>query len=181
MSSVPRKPNRSWVWFFVLLAAAGAGAVAAPLVYNLRQQLRPEQLEAARARWQENGPADYDLAWEVKQDTGTRRDEYLVVVRDRKVWMVKANREVWLARELATPLGGAVGATLGAAAAERPPQRELTGYTVEAMFREMEDDLNKNAAGGRKGFTAASFDSRDGHPVRYTHRAKQWHIKLVRP
>src|SRR5581483_4771996 len=114
----------------------GAGAVVTPLVYNLRQQLKPEQLEQARARWRDNGAADYDLDWEVKQAGEPRPTAYHVIVRGGDVWAVYEDGRLVLANELAAPLGGAVGPTLAAVAPERLPQRELTGYTVEAQFRE---------------------------------------------
>src|SRR5205823_616117 len=129
-----RKPNRSWVWFFLCLAAAGMFAVVTPLVYNFRQQLRPEQLDAARDRWRREGPADYDLLFEEKRDGDPRPDQYRVVVRGGRVCAVYGNGELRLAEEQATPLGAAVGSTLAAVAAERPPQRELTGYTIEGLF-----------------------------------------------
>jgi hypothetical protein len=180
-----RPPNRSWVWFFLLLAAAGAGAVVTPIVYNLRQQLRPEQFEAARARWEKEGPADYDLVWEAKDNREPRPTEYHVIVRGGAVCAVYENGRLLLGQELAAPLGGAVGATLGAV--DRAPRRELTGYTVEALFREMEGDLKASAETGGKDFATASFDPRDGHPIRYIHRVKrssqrlEWNIRLVRP
>jgi hypothetical protein len=180
-----RKPNRSWVWFFLLLAAAGAGAVVVPIVYNLRQQLRPEQLADARARWEKAGPLDYDLVWEAKQDRDPRPTEYHVIVRGGHVCAVSENGHLTLADESAAPLGGAVGPTL--AALERVPRHELTGYTVEAQFREMEENLKKSAESGGKDFATASFDSRDGHPIHYIYRVKrssqrlEWNIRLVRP
>ena len=57
---------RRWVPFFLVLVALGAVAVVVPIVYNLRLQLRPEQLEQARQRWREQGPPDYDLSCERK-------------------------------------------------------------------------------------------------------------------
>ena len=179
--------NRLWIWFFVLLAAAGVFAIAAPLIYNLRQQLRPEQLEAARQRWKENGPRDYDLLWEDKHNTDPRPDEYQVMVRDGKVWVVHINREVLLAKELATPLAGAVGPTVAALATDRVPQRELTGYTVESLFQTIEANLRKNAESNGQNFATASFDPIDGHPSHYVYRVKhsaervEWLIKLLRP
>jgi hypothetical protein len=186
--SAPRVPAKhSWLWFFLLLAAAGVFAVVTPLIYNLRQQLQPEQLEAARERWKQNGPRDYDLMWEVKQYNDQRPDEYHVVVRDGKVWVVQANRDVWLAEELATPLGGAVGPNFSAAVTERLPQHGLTGYTVEAQFQTIEENLRKNAESGGMNFATAAFDKTDGHPLRYIYRVRhtperlEWNVKLIRP
>src|SRR5262245_4015097 len=72
---------RRWVPFFLTLAVLGTLAIALPLVYNLGQQLRPEQLEAARALWAERGPADYDLEVAVAFGRDARPQRYTVLVR----------------------------------------------------------------------------------------------------
>ena len=56
--------DRSWVWFFAVLAALGIAAILIPLVYNVRQQLTPEQVAAARECWRADGPASYVLDYE---------------------------------------------------------------------------------------------------------------------
>jgi hypothetical protein len=210
-SVAPRAANRLWIWFFLLLAVAGGFAVVVPLVYNLWQQLQPEPLEQARQRWEENGPRDYDLLWEEKVNEAPRPTQYLAVVRDGKVWMVHIDHDVLLARELATPLGGAVGtpaaalhqdslmkgaanslgATLGPTATTlmtvRPPQRDLTGYTVEGLFHTIDENLKKNAESGGRNFATATFDKNDGHPTHYVYRVRrtperlEWNVKLLRP
>src|SRR5262249_52219006 len=73
-------PHR-WVPLFLTLTLLGTLAIVLPLVYNLGQQLRPEQLEAARALWAEHGPADYDLEVAVALGRDTRPQRYLVLVR----------------------------------------------------------------------------------------------------
>ena len=179
--------NRSWIWFIGLLSTAGVFAVVVPLIYNLRQQLQPEQFEQARERWKQNGSADYDLLREEKLNDDPRPDQYRAVVRDGKVWLVQINRDVLIAEELATPLGGAVGPAVGALANERPPQRDLTGYTVESLFQTIDKNLKKNAESGGRNFATAAFDSKDGHPIRYIYRVKrsperlEWNVKLLRP
>jgi hypothetical protein len=55
------------MWFFGVLAVLAAVAVGLEIWYNLGQQLTPAQLEAARRRWQEHGPSDYDLVYVVTQ------------------------------------------------------------------------------------------------------------------
>jgi Family of unknown function (DUF6174) len=190
-SEVSKSPRisvkRSAFWFFFLLAIAGAFAVIVPVLFNLRQQLRPEQLDAARERWKQYGPRDYDLLYQAKQDRDPRPDEYQVIVRDGKVSAVFVNREVWLARELATSLGGAIGPAILALATEVVPQRELSGYTVEGLFQRIEQNLEKNAESGGNNFATASFDAKDGHPIRYIYRVKhtperlEWNVRLIRP
>ena len=60
--------RRRWLWFFVTLAGLSALALTTLIVYNLRQQLRPEQLAEARERWQQHRPDDYDLDYTLRQD-----------------------------------------------------------------------------------------------------------------
>jgi predicted outer membrane lipoprotein len=174
------------MWYFAFLGVAGVFAVITPLVYNMRQQLRPEQLEQAQERWKEYGPADYDLLWEEKLDGDPRANEYRTEVRRGKVRRVFVNQDMWLAKELATPLGGGLGLGVAALAKERLPERALTGYTVEGLFKTIEKDLNSNADSGSINFATATFDPKDGHPIRYIYRKRrsqerlEWNVKLVR-
>src|SRR4051794_37300500 len=108
-STSARRPNRSFLWFFALLALGAAFAVAVPIVYNLNQQLKPEQFDAARARWREHGPRDYDLDWLQKTDRQPQPDEYHAKVRGGDAVAVFVNNELLLSHELAAPLGAAAG------------------------------------------------------------------------
>src|SRR4051812_32165483 len=78
--------NRGWLWYFILLAVLTIAATTILAVFNLRQQLAPEQLEAARKAWQEHGPADYSFSYTVKRDDvgGSSTDHYFVKVRGGK-------------------------------------------------------------------------------------------------
>ena len=63
--SPPHPLTRSssrWVWFFILLAVLAPAGSGTLIWFNLRQQLRADQLAEARRRWQEKGPRDYVLA-----------------------------------------------------------------------------------------------------------------------
>jgi hypothetical protein len=62
---IPRRRSRHWLIFFSALTLLAAAAVGLETWYNLRQQLTPEAAEQARALWQERGPADYDLKYNV--------------------------------------------------------------------------------------------------------------------
>jgi hypothetical protein len=100
--------------------------------------------------------------------------------------LVQIKRDVLVAQDLATPLGGAVETPVAAFATERPPQHDLTGYTVEGLFHTIDENLKKNAESGGRNFATASFDLRDGHPIHYIYRVKrtperlEWHVKLLR-
>src|SRR5262249_60155128 len=77
----PRK-NRGWIWFFALLALLTVAGISLNWWFNLRQQLTPEQLAAARALWNAKGPHDYELEY---TEQGSARGTYLVQVRGGKV------------------------------------------------------------------------------------------------
>ena len=50
-----RPRNRRWIWFFAAVATLATAGVSLEVWFNLRQQLTPEQLRQARARWAEKG------------------------------------------------------------------------------------------------------------------------------
>jgi hypothetical protein len=154
-----RRP-RAWIAFFLVLAALAAAVVTVDLVYIrylLSLQLKPEQLAQARARWREHGPRDYDLGYQEKVTRGKQEeaDKYLVQVRGGRAVLVARDGEVLLLDPVA---GFAVGPTVRAVAPER-----ASDYGVEALFDRIEAALRKDAGAGVR----ASFDARDGHPIRY--------------
>src|SRR5262245_54551830 len=104
---MPRIGNpRRWVPVFLTLAVLGTVAVTLPLVYNLGQQLGPEQLDAARVRWAERGPADYDLEVAVAFGRDTRPQRYTVLVRGGKALFSAGEDEL---QALAGPVSALAG------------------------------------------------------------------------
>src|SRR5438445_339376 len=79
--------NRYWIWFFVLVGLLALAAVVTLITYNLGQQLKAEQVTAARGRWEKHGPADYDLFYTIsRQDqNGSAEEEYAIQVRHGRV------------------------------------------------------------------------------------------------
>jgi hypothetical protein len=71
-----------WVWFFVVLAVLGVLGVGLQIRHKMAQQLRPEKLAAARARWQEQGPKNYRLQYTQKVSTP---ETFVVWVRNGRV------------------------------------------------------------------------------------------------
>jgi hypothetical protein len=177
----PAARPRRWVLFFVVLAALAATAVVVPIVYNLSIQLKPEELDAARRRWQENAPADYDLACLVKDEHEGREAierQYLVKVRaGRVVLVVDGNEVVYVDPSLAVVAGPAPWAL-----STEDPAR----IGVPALFDEMEAALRQDESSARRNYATASFDPHDGHPSRYVHRVRgthdrvEWVLKLTR-
>ena len=60
--------SRRWIWFFLLLGILAVAGLSVEIWFNLNQQLTPEKLVEAQARWQANGPRDYTIEYEIKQD-----------------------------------------------------------------------------------------------------------------
>src|SRR5262245_32500287 len=81
-SKIENRKSRNWVWFFIALAVMGAAAIAVNWIYNYRQQLTREQLDAARRLWKEKRPADYDLEY---SKHGSAAGTFRIRVRDGKV------------------------------------------------------------------------------------------------
>jgi hypothetical protein len=176
-----RPRGRRWVAFFIVLGLLGSAAVIVPMVYNLRLQLRPEQLAEARRLWAANGPRDYNLDYLVKTEhAGTvEEDEYMVRVRGGRVVLVASNGEVIY---LAPALAGTVGPAAAFLSRGHPSR-----YGVPALFDEMEAMLRRDEAAGSRNYATAAFDPHDGHPVRYVHRVRgthdriEWTLKLSLP
>jgi hypothetical protein len=141
---MPQAKPRRWIWFFVILALLAATAMAIPLWYNSSRQLTAEQLADARARWKENGPRDYDFRYTTNKSTG--KEEFKVRVRDNKVRSVTRNNV-----EL--------------------EERLYRYHDMPALFGFIEEFLKQDTeearTTGRRVFTIADFDARDGHLLRY--------------
>jgi hypothetical protein len=150
-------------------------------VYNLRQQLRPEQVAEARERWRQAAPADYDLKLFVltNHDGREERDEYVTVVRGGRVVLVGCNGELLYA---APALAALTGPGLLA-----PPREDLSRHGVEGLFRQIEETLRQDQASGGRNYATAKFDPADGHPQHYIHRIRgtkervEWLVRLERP
>jgi hypothetical protein len=141
-----RKRSNAWIWYFALLAVLTVLASGILVAYNLRQQLTVEQLEAARKRWEEKGPASYLLAFTKRLGDKTESEQLLVRVRNGKV-------------ESATLNGQAL-------------EDRLKGYyTMPALFDQIEESLEKDAKpGARRAYVRAQFDPADGHLLEYVRR-----------
>lgn len=172
--------SRRWIAFFVVLGVLSTLAIVVPLVYNLSIQLRPEQLAEARRRWQENAPANYDLKYLVETKHASaiepEKREYLVQVRDSRVVFVADTGEVlYLDPSLAIGAGPSVLALTS---------ENARNYGVPALFDEIEAALRRDEMEGRKNYTQAQFDGKDGHPLHYIHSVRgtkervEWFVKL---
>jgi hypothetical protein len=159
--------SRRWVLYFLVLAALGAVAVTVPIVYNRSIQLTPEQVREAKARWEANGPADYDLHFQERVGGGPV-DTYRVEVRGGRVVEVRAVEPGGQVVEL-----------------EDLAPEEAQAYSVPGLFRQIERDLEEDLRDGeRRNFATASFDKQTGHPTRYVRRVRgskerlEWRVRL---
>src|SRR5262245_12784235 len=120
-------PNRRWIWYFAVLLVLAVIAVAAPLIVNLRQQLKPEDVARWKALWRERAPRDYDLEITERIDIHTRTDEFEVEVRGGKVVASRWNKQ---------PTDGPV-------------------LTIDTIFHHIEANLAVDQSSDSRNFTTA--------------------------
>jgi hypothetical protein len=175
------RPRRGrWMVFFLILAVLGGVAVIVPIFYNLGLQLKPEDVARNHKLWGQQGTRDYDLELVRRDDQQDNGDEYQVRVRDGRITSVVGKREgIILVDEI-------VGLALGPVIRWRPPE-DLSRFTVEGLFNEIENDQRRDAeTASKRNYSTADFDTRDGHPRRYVHRVAgtkqrvEWAVKLTR-
>jgi hypothetical protein len=168
--------SRRWLPFFVVLACLAVTGVVLPIVYNLNQQLRPEQLAEARARWLEYGPKDYDLEYTLQIDRDLTLERYAVLVRGGKVVFAAGDGEVY---RVPSDLGAVSGpSAVGMVSGEKKP------CGVDAVFDRIQAVLDGSVGAARRNLIVAVFDPRDGHPRRFVYRVRgtsereEWVLRL---
>jgi hypothetical protein len=174
MNTPPARKNRTWIVFLLMLAFLAAGGILVPLWYNLSLQLTPDQVAAAKQRWQANGPADYDLEYMTKIDTD-EPTEFRVAVRNRRAALVatRQGKVLEISEALRDGLGAAAGCPSSAVAEKVLPTDELTRRnTIDGFFALIESKLHDDVAVGGKNYATATFDSKCGYPLRYIHRVR---------
>src|SRR5947199_201688 len=82
---------RTSIWFFLILVLLAVAAVAIPIIANLSQQLTPEQIAEARARWEKTGLASYDLRYLERTDQDETGDIYQIKVRGGEPVSLRVN------------------------------------------------------------------------------------------
>jgi hypothetical protein len=156
----PRSGNRLWVWFFIVVGTLAVAAVATEIWSNERQQLTAEKLAAARAFWQEKGPHDYALKYEIKRDDDPdpaprAGEKYMVLVRGGKV------------ESVADSDGRA------------PRLGDFEFGTMDDLFDRIAERLRADReSGGPRPFVKATFDPADGHVIHYVHSVMRTRERL---
>jgi hypothetical protein len=167
-----RPKSRAWVGFVVVLVLLSAVAATIPIVYNLRQQLRPEELEAARQRWHKYGPEDYDLTFAIRYDRERLPERHIVIVRGGKVILASCEGEI---QTLSPALQATVGLPAGGLCKDE-------GQDVPAILDHIAELLHEPDA--KRNFLVAALDLTDGHPRRIIRRVRgsstreEWNLRL---
>jgi hypothetical protein len=166
------------VAFFVILASLSAVAVVLPIVYNIQQQLRPEQLAQAQELWRQRGPADYKLDYTLMVDRDPSLERYTVLVRrGRIVFAGGAGRIEVLDPDIGALAGPSVRGVV---------HHEERILDVPGIFDRIGSVLESDPQAGKRNLTVAVFDPVDGHPRRFIHRVRgtnqreEWIIRLYR-
>src|SRR5262245_32787701 len=146
MSSAPR--NNNWKWFFAIVIGLALFVAVSLIWWNLRLQLKPEELEAARKLWDEKGPASYSLDYTEtftgEGDSRVLSNRYVVQVRDRKVTEMVVN---------------------GIREDERREYHDMNG-----LFNEIEVFQDKDEKEKRRIYRRAIFDPNHGAILWYVRR-----------
>jgi Family of unknown function (DUF6174) len=140
--AVRRQHPRKWIWFFVLLAVLASAAIIISVRFQTAQQLSPEKLAAARARWTSDGPASYDMKYKI-QRLDSAEESYEVEVRNGKAISVKREG--------------------------KPLEERLFRYsTMPALFDFIATFLDEDSSPGQpRTLAIATFDANDGHLLHY--------------
>jgi hypothetical protein len=151
-STTGKRPNRGWIWFFVILAVLAVAAVAilwAAILWidNVNPQLTKEQFEAARKLWSKKGPRDYILT--ITKE-GSAQGTYVATIRAGDVESVVEK----------VPGGK-----------DRPLEKRLYSYyDMTALFDDLQRFLEfKNDPSKGKVFLRAHFAPEDGHIQEYVY------------
>lgn len=146
--SQPRR-SRTWIWYFLILVALTALSLTILIWYNLGKQLKPEQLEKARALWKEKGPRDYDLDYTKILETpesGTETERFAVKVRSGQVILAERNGQ---------PL----------------EKHQYIYYDMSGLFMDVDGFLQEAAkSGSPRTYLVATFDASDGHLLQLVRR-----------
>ena len=174
MTVASSRRGRHWIVFFVVLAGLVGAAMTLPIVYNLGQQLRPDDLERARRRWRANGPTDYDLTFAVTYDRERQGERHIVLVRGGKVAFASCEGEVMA-------LGPALAAAIGLPGGGLGEPR---AWDVPALFDHIEELLAEANTTARRSFLVAVFDPHAGYPRRFIRRIRgtstreEWDVRV---
>lgn len=170
-----RETPRAWRWgmFFVVLAVLAVTAMILPIVYNLNQQLRPEELRLAQQRWWEGGPSDYDLSYSIQYDRERLAERHVVLVREGQIVWASCEGELVA---VSPTVGAALGVGAGAGSSGGRDIPSILAYLKE-LLRDQEQSQGRN-------FLVVAFDPKTGWPRRFVRRVRgsstreEWNLRV---
>jgi hypothetical protein len=170
-----RRVSRNWVWVFLAFALLGVAAITINWVYNAGQPLTEEKLKAARERWRQNRPANYDVKvistkMYLSSDgtSGTTVDRIDLQVRGGRVTTFLLN-----GRE-PEPLLDREGKRL--VEEERRLREE---YDIDGLFNSIEAFLDMDKREGNRSLLKANFDKRDGHVTLFSRQINGKYVPRI--
>jgi hypothetical protein len=143
----PRK-SRKWIWYFAVLGVLTVIATSTLAVYNIKQQLKPEQLAAAIDLWDAQGPKNYVLEYTARKtvESVDMSDAYIVKVKDGVAYEVLDNGQ---------PL----------------EPRQLAYYGMHRLLQDVERFMEMDMKPGAPStYRRGDFDGKTGALVRYVRR-----------
>jgi hypothetical protein len=155
----PPRRSRRWLWFFLTVLVLAVAATVTLITYNLKQQLKAEDLDAAWALWKTQRPAAYEMIYTVQRGEDQREDRIEVRVRGDRTESLKLNGQ------------------------EQEP-RLRSYYGMDELFGQISELLRKDAEPGKpRVYCRAVFDPADGHLWWYVRRVmgsrERLEIKVV--
>jgi hypothetical protein len=161
-----RRPRGKGLWLALVIAVAATAVTLALWYRQPGEPLTAGLLAAARARWQEHGPRDYDLEVSV---AGAQAGEHRIEVRDGRVTKM----------------------TTGGAAVREGAWKY---WSIDGMFRFLQSELS-NRERSSEAFGAADaadvelrvvFDDTYGYPARFLRHVMgrpqsiEWRVRSFR-
>jgi hypothetical protein len=148
----PRKRNKyGWIYYFVFLIVASVGAMLFMIDYNLRLQLKPEQLALARALWEEKGPKNYDMIY-TKTINEDKPIKFAVKVRGGRVQEVLMNGKPLEADE------------------DRKDDMRIY-HSIGAMYHDFDRSMQRDQEPkAQKVYVSLKYDDQTGRVIEYIRR-----------
>jgi Family of unknown function (DUF6174) len=150
--SFPPPARKPWVWYFLGIALV-AGGLLLWLALFIQQQLAPaqqlrvDQLLAARRLWEARKIDEYQMVYTVQRGGDSKKDQYYVEVRGGKVRSVIFNGK------------------------EPLPENQLEYHSMAGLFSDIERFLGIDARpDSPQTFCRGYFDAQDGHLILFVRR-----------
>ena len=144
--------GRSWLWYAIGIAFV-AVVLLTWLALFVQQQLQPdqqlkvEQVQAARKLWEAKGSKDYRLLYTVQRGGQQSKDLFFVDVRGGKVQNVVLN------------------------GTEQLPEEQFNYHSMPGLFNDIEIFLKRDAMpDSHQTFCRGYFDRDDGHLLLFIRR-----------